>query len=451
MQLREDKNGMTLIEIVVVLLISTIIMIITSAMILSSMGYFGEEVIFQQDQEGLDDISGYIRKELSYATDVRVATTKPSDDDWHWLSIQNGKLYKDDKQLLDDTYYQNRNMTCTVQGFDNYRLDIYLKYIDTKDVVVAKTRTSLELLNLKAEREIHREYAPFSTEIEVTEIQKIYYIIKEKTVEQEPEIDDSGTVKEQLKCLNNYNNRGEFHSNTKYYVGDYVFDDTGQWWVNVSQSRVFAENEKPGNSTSVVGWKKISAEFDPLSSYEKNDIVRFGSGDNMHYYQAKNDYIMYIPDPTQEHAWSDLGTTKPEGIEMVCHSLLDEQKVITVRNKLDDVDLTKILSYEKTTKYEINDIVKVINPDTSLIEYYLKVATGEGVPGSSASTGWQHVTRDFSEKSAYDKGDVVLYLRDGIVTIHFKEKMNDAAFDIETEILQAESYGGSKYIEIVSN
>ena len=42
-------------------------------------------------------------------------------------------------------------------------------------------------------------------------------------------------------------------------------------------------------------------------------------------------------------------------------------------------------------------------------QYYLKVLDGSGGPGSSASSGWQILSRDWNKNSAYLKGDIVLY------------------------------------------
>lgn len=449
MQLKQDKNGMTLIEIVVVLLISTIIMGITGAMILSSMGYFSEEVVSQQDQEGLDDIAGYIRKELSYATDVRIATTKPSEDAWHWLYIKDGKLYKDGSQLLDESYYQNRKLVMTIQGFEDFRLDVHLQYQSNENKLVAKTRTSLELLNLKAENNVSRDYAPFSTKMDIDDTQKIYYIIKEKTVEQKPDIDTSVTVEKELKCLNNFNNRGEFRAGVKYYIGDYIYDENGVWWVNVGSAREFVEAERPGNTANPIGWKKISSEFDALSAYEKGDIILYVNGDTKYYYQATKDHLTYTPKPTDANGWTDLGATTPDPGKAVCRALSSEQKRVTVRNKLDTVDITKIKEYETKTTYGVNALVKVTNPTNNIIEYYLKINDAVGAPNSGGNSGWVHLARDFNEKSAYDKGNQVLYLKDGIISLTFKQAMLISPFNVKGEIQLAESQGGSNYIELV--
>ena len=442
MQLKQNKKGMTLIEIVVVLLISTIIMSIVGSMILSSMGYFSEEVVSQQDKEGLIDISSYIRKELSYATDVRVDTKKPTDDAWHWLSIKDGKLYKDDGQLLSDNYYQNRKITIKVHGFDNYRLDLNLKYLDNANKAVASNKTSLELMNLKASKDVDREYAPFSTAMDINETQKIYYIIKEKEVKPEPPaIDGEGTVEDELACLNNYNNREVFIPETIYNVGDYVQTGDGIWWINVYQSRHFAAGEEPG--VAPIGWKRLSSEFTSTSSYEEGDVILY----NSIYYRAEKDMFTWTPTPGPYVAdWKELGKDKPQ-ITVVCKPLINEQTITTVRNELDNIDEEKIEEYKSNGKYSTNDVVKVID-ESGRVKYYIKINNDKGAgPGNNAGTGWKHLARDFDANSSYQKGDVVLYLRAGVYTITFKKDMAEANFNIVEEIEKAHS-NNSEYITI---
>lgn len=451
MQLKSNKKGMTLIEIVVVLLISTIIMSIVGSMILSSMGYFSEEVVSQQDKDGLADISSYMRKELSYATDVRVATTKPTEEPWHWLSIKEGKLYKDDKQLLSDNYYQNRKIAVKVHGFDNYRLDITSKYLDNSNSIVATNKTSLELMNLRADKNIDREYAPFSTAMDINETQKIYYIIKEKVVTEEPEEPDTGetgTVEDELACLNNYNNRETFVGGTKYNVGDYVKNSDGYWWVNIYTSREFAANEAPG-SRNPTGWKKLSIEFDQTSAYEVGDVVIYKLTDKLVYYRAKKLMTTWAPTPSSSttDSWEYLGEDKPK-TTIVCKSLINEQKLVTVRNELDDLEVEKIAEFNNNQNYKVNDIVKVTDAEGK-IKYYTKIANGNGKPGTNAGTGWKHLARDFDETSAYKTGDVLLYLKNGVKTITFKKDMQDSSFNITKEIQNADSWGGSEYIDVV--
>lgn len=58
---------------------------------------------------------------------------------------------------------------------------------------------------------------------------------------------------------------------------------------------------------------------------------------------------------------------------------------------------------------EILNQYTVIEEKNGIKQYYLKVLDGSGGPGSSASSGWQILSRDWNKNSAYLKGDIVLY------------------------------------------
>lgn len=82
-----NNKGMTLVEIVVVLLIASIIMTITGGILVNSLGYFDTTTKKSLDKQTLDGVLDFISNEITYATDVRVSNTKPDDRDWHYLYV----------------------------------------------------------------------------------------------------------------------------------------------------------------------------------------------------------------------------------------------------------------------------------------------------------------------------------------------------------------------------
>ena len=105
-----NNKGMTLVEIVVVLLIASIIMTITGGILVNSLGYFDTTTKKSLDKQTLDGVLDFISNEITYATDVRVSNTKPDDRDWHYLYVlkndkNKGRLYRDGKAVFDDDYY----------------------------------------------------------------------------------------------------------------------------------------------------------------------------------------------------------------------------------------------------------------------------------------------------------------------------------------------------------
>lgn len=438
-----DQKGMTLIEIVIVLLISTIVMTLVGGMILSSMGYFSDEVVMDQDKEGLDDIATYVRHQLQYATDVRVAKDKPSEEQWQWLSIKDGALYQNGKVLLSREYYQNRKIDIKVQGFDNYCLDIKFCYLDTFSKPVYQTKTSLELLNIKVAIDKDASYKPLENileEVTINEENKLYYIKDPKFIDDGPIVDGDGTVVEQMRCLNNANHRGNFVLGMYYYKGDVAFYD-GYYWMNVQKSDYFGNYPSSGRS-----WKKLDKYFDENSAYEVGDIVIYQK-DNKRY-KALKEMINWTPTPDSWNGseggyWQLVSDdTKDEG---TCKGLIAGQQIVTVRNKLDNVEEDKIEEYSNGEKYKIGNLVYVMDEKTGNKEFYLKVLEGNGKPGSNPSSGWQHLTRDYDSKSAYVEGDVVAYLQDGIEYIEFLQTI-DKTLDIASEINQTWP-GPSTYVK----
>ena len=87
--LKKNNKGMTLVEIVIVLLIASIAMTITGGILVNSLGYFDDNTKASIDKQSVDGILDYIDGEIKYATDVVVAKDKPKNkDNWHCLYVQ---------------------------------------------------------------------------------------------------------------------------------------------------------------------------------------------------------------------------------------------------------------------------------------------------------------------------------------------------------------------------
>ena len=67
-----NNKGMTLVEIVVVLLIASIIMTITGGILVNSLGYFDTTTKKSLYKQTFDCFLYFISNEITYATDVRV-------------------------------------------------------------------------------------------------------------------------------------------------------------------------------------------------------------------------------------------------------------------------------------------------------------------------------------------------------------------------------------------
>lgn len=420
MKLLKNKKGMTLVEIIVVLLIMSILLVIMGSLILNAFSYFNKTTDQDINKRSLDSISEYVRSELLYASDVRVQEEKPDEEEWNTLYIIDGKLYKNDETVYSEGFYNHNDLVIKLRGFEQYRLDLNYSFKDDDNANVYSTNDTLELLNLKIKIESDDEFNPFSnisTVTTVTDKVKIYYQKSIKVTEEEKPVNpDEGTVADQLECLNGYNNRGLFKSGRLYNVGDMTYYGNS-WWILYNGSYIW--NNPP---TSEHKWKKLYYRFDSKSIYEKGDIIIYSNPSSSikqfhedRYYRCRETMLnmgqSYAPD-TDWHGNIRWELIDGDDIKssLACHTVLDKNK--TVANKLDYEELDEIDEFISGKSYAIGDYVKITS-ENGYEEFYLKVleSNGKNGPNTNPSSGWQRLTRDWDENSAYKKGDIAIYKR----------------------------------------
>lgn len=235
-----NNKGMTLVEIVVVLLIASIIMTITGGILVNSLGYFDKTTQNSLDKQTVDGVLDFISSEITYATDVRIneSQSAPDNNAWHCLYIvknnkSKGRLYRDGKSVFDDDYYMNnRDLQMDVRGFtsNGYRLDLTLKYLKGNEEVYS-TKKTFELVNFN----IHTasETTLFSNVSETADSNsnlRLWYIKDDssKGNSENDKTDSEITVAKQVECINTKNNRGDYVEGRHYSKGDFVYCD-GSW------------------------------------------------------------------------------------------------------------------------------------------------------------------------------------------------------------------------------
>ena len=65
----KNNNGMTLIEVTVVLLISTVLLTIVGSILVTSLNFFRDQKLSDQNKQKLDGIAEYVDNEINYVTD----------------------------------------------------------------------------------------------------------------------------------------------------------------------------------------------------------------------------------------------------------------------------------------------------------------------------------------------------------------------------------------------
>lgn len=451
---KKDIRGMTLVEVVVVLLIASISMIITGGILINSLGYFDTSTKYSLDKECLDGISEYIGTEIKYATDVLVSPNKPSDKDWHVLYVNNDILYRDDKEVFSEDYYSKRKLVINLRGFTvgEHRLDMKLKLVDKKDEEVYQTKNTFELVNFnmndtKTEKDIFSNISTYTT-LDINN--KLWYIKDSSSTIFDDTDKPSSTpvtggnmVGDQIKCLNTKNIRGEFIDGSyQYNYGDFVYYN-GFWWQKMEQNNF--DNYYPGvQLENIRRWKKISDEFDYYSHYEVGDIVKYN---NVKYICIKKFYqsVWFTygdtyynlgegPSYAPWRTWFKVYEDGDENIYKHDCSKYWVNNIDSVADELneyinsEDNDISNIESidvYNPTTNYKVGDVVKKkYNNSDDYYIYYKMVFDGIGEPGSSAASGWKILDRTYHSNSSYVKGDVVYFGKDSVFYVRALKTIN---------------------------
>lgn len=292
-----------------------------------------------------------------------------------------------------------------VVGYDSSRLDLYYTFEDDGKEVYT-TYDTLEFMNIKVKVERDETFRPFSNlsdEVEIKDDMKIYY---RKDFEELPpdEVDEV----EELKCIDDYNNRGTFLGGRYYRKGDYVRYD-GAWWVNVNLSRNFDDSESPGSNFH---WKKLDRKYAEYSGYIQGDIVKYEG----EYYRVKVQHIEENRPPNEmTYAWEKI--SEIPDVDYICPNEVKDT-TSTVIEKLKDIDLNTIEVYDDTKFYEYqkDDIVKAYDKEHDIWYYYIMVVDSNSFDevvdpkelSRDGRTPWQIMQRDYDDTSAYVKGDVVM-------------------------------------------
>ena len=262
-------------------------------------------------------------------------------------------------------------------------------------------------------------FSNISSTTQLSENTKLYYIKDDssKGNSENDKTDSEITVAKQVECINTKNNRGDYVEGRHYSKGDFVYCD-GSWWQLIQDK----SNATSPDKSKARWWKKIDKNYSPLSAYTKGDIVFFEK--EQCYYQCLQDmYSMgvgsdssdgYAPDGFngKQTYWKYIGPKNTVTKDVHNCDDISIRRTDTVLNKLDRLTESQINSIPKydvnKTDYKIGDYI--YNEEKNGIkQYYLKVLDGSGGPGSSASSGWQILSRDWNKNSAYLKGDIVLY------------------------------------------
>lgn len=475
--MKKKRFGFTLIEVIVTLFITSIVLLISSTLLLNSMGFFSQESNDTLDKQMVDAMIKYIRNELLYASEVKVQEEKPDGDEWQWIAVKqdvngNYNLTHNDEFLYNETAYRARNIILKAKTYSGYCIDISLatEYNNRKTY---NTRSTIQLINMKydldqkgdTEDKGFKENKNYNLSGEES-IFKIYYkkgklsVNNDIKIEDIPSNENIETVGQEIKCKSDLNDKGEYRDGIPYNLGDFVYVGQGEvktWYralVNFTTGSVL----KPTDNVRGY-WKKIDENYTVYNTYFYGDVVKYQSKFYQVIKKTGNLGISGLT-PGNSSYWTEGYDTvdllrEETGLYSNCSfgGLIDDEtndnedittKITgTVADKLINVDKSLIKDYDSEIMYNTvnrktdgtygpGDFVKVNGVIYLCVSNYNSGA--DALPGESgAKQHWQKVQEMWDENSAYLAGDVVKYTNGKYYRCTYD--VNDHVIDVTNPIV----------------
>lgn len=328
-KLKSNETGFTLIELVVVMVISVILMGIAGSIFLSATGFFTNVTLSDQDKLATDKIAEFVNGEIMYATDIVVSKEEPeklslTGTNWHYFKFEKGRVFFGDTRydktsksysntepvkILNDSYYANRNLVVEATGYENtYRLDLVYIFNNQKGEEEYRTKSTIAFPNLMLQYNATSSKKGWFNSVDYDSAMDAYFYIyynREGAVMPEDDGGYKGTVADYLNSCkaepgavidpasNLYKDWGEFDKIDKtnqipFKRGDFVkvTDNKGivHWYRYVGANAY--DGTKPGDGKSAY-WTHIYSTnqkdgeegvYDPFAVYYQGDVVRYADG-----------------------------------------------------------------------------------------------------------------------------------------------------------------------------
>lgn len=440
----QNKKGMTLIEILVVLMLSTIVMIIVGNILLSSMGFFKTTTDTNFDKQGVDGVADAIRRELTYASNIIVdQEDNPPSGQWHKISLnEEHQLLFDDILTFTSGYYGQRTLKIEARNdTDLARIDLTFAFYDIEAIKQYETKSSLYLVNKgKNMMQDNASEEPIYLDISkdsgyVIYYQKGTYVVRddEDNPTPDPTPSGTGTVADELNCKDETiskpgedgNNKGIWTSGANYRRGDYVIHDD-IWYILVVDS----------NNTGITPnltweWKTLNATYTTDSQYEYGDIVLYQ--DKYYQVHSENGSINFPPNVTSvwagpyDSAHDCITATVITPSYTVCPVVTQKKCTGTIADeyyKLRTVN-NKGTWYANMPNIKKGDFVKYSGSKDNGVHYWYRALSDSligytpEIGDQNRDSGWKRIVEVdkagkgtpavYSDTSAYVKGDVIYY------------------------------------------
>lgn len=452
-----NKKGFTLVEIIVGIAIGSVLLAVAGSMIVSSFKTVFNTTDMDMDKRVIDSVADVVRTDTQYCFDVRLVKNEENKPDvaheegWHWLYVENGYLYRDDQQLFDASYYNNKTIKIKVNVYvmNDVRVDFTYYLVDQNGKEVYSTRDTLLYLNVQ-KLDSHEGLYSKGNFVELTmdnpnsntgnDTYRLYFrSVKPTTTEPDTppvtpdpvEKPEDYTLSEGMVTQGNYVTEFEDGIHKTFKIGSvvkYVDKKTHEitYWQYVNDDK--NGNAKP-NKDYV--WRKMDRIYAPYSVYLKNDVVLY----NGNYYRAKQDIFEYREPSSNTNYWEKIcSENDPDVLAILKQNSAEypirvfEPYVTTVQEKYWPKNVTytevgsctpsncKFKPYDSTKQYSVGSYVI----SSGNILYYKGFDVYNEGPGNARS-GWIKLSVYYDPKSSYLKDDIVARISKGNDQMYYKQ------------------------------
>lgn len=450
---KKKQQGFTLVEIVVVLSIGAIVLSMVGSMIVFSMNMFASGVGEVQDSISISELQDLLKTELESATEIVI--TQDSDQlpqgKWNSFAIT-------DANGLTQTITKDDNTTNTIsfKDFGSLKDEITLKINlenDTSKGKYAKVTITDDISYVVSL--INAQFNKTNSDVEIKDDMVLYYkkeprkvaftddssnsgdsttnpVVPPTTTPESDSVDPdpapSGTIEDYIVGgAHNFGSSSNLLGVNSWNTvplkkGSIYFNKNDGYWYQVLQDNKWIDGSQTGSNAGN-GIRRLDPYIEHNKNHFKGEVFIWEATGE--YFECLQD-VAYYPLPYDENGnfvkdsvnyWKKLDKKPTVKMQFQIEYSEDQEPLETVVDQLDtDVKKYKNMGeYDasKKSQYKVGDMVVITYQakfGKDYREFYRKIYDYDCEPGKTDNNGklaWKLYSKQYSELSAYEIGDVL--------------------------------------------